>query len=61
MLIHPLRFVARKHGYALTVHGSLGEDIDLVAVPWRTHCTSQEAVADDIRRTTEAIIGTARM
>lgn len=26
--------VARKHGYALTVHGSLRKDFDLFAVPW---------------------------
>lgn len=25
---------ARKHGYALAVHGSLTRDFDLVAVPW---------------------------
>lgn len=26
--------VARDHGYALALHGSLVEDMDLVAVPW---------------------------
>lgn len=26
--------VAREHGYALTLHGSLVTDLDLVAVPW---------------------------
>lgn len=26
--------VARKHGYALTIHGSLVTDMDLVAIPW---------------------------
>jgi len=25
---------ARNHGYALTVHGSMLRDIDLVAIPW---------------------------
>jgi hypothetical protein len=34
LLIEPLRAVARSLGYALTVHGSLVRDIDLVAVPW---------------------------
>ena len=29
-----LRQVARKHGYALTLHGSLTKDLDVVAVPW---------------------------
>jgi len=26
--------VAREHGYALAVHGSLQRDFDLIAVPW---------------------------
>lgn len=37
-LILPLmRRSAKDAGYALTVHGSLNRDIDLVAVPWREH------------------------
>jgi len=30
----PLTATARRHGYALAVHGSLARDIDLVAIPW---------------------------
>lgn len=26
--------VAREHGYALAVHGSMARDLDLIAVPW---------------------------
>lgn len=26
--------IARRHGYALAVHGSLHRDFDLVAIPW---------------------------
>lgn len=26
--------IAQDHGYALTVHGSLHRDLDLVAIPW---------------------------
>lgn len=26
--------VARSHGYALALHGSLQRDLDLIAVPW---------------------------
>lgn len=26
--------VAREHGYALAVHGSMQRDLDLVAIPW---------------------------
>ncbi len=29
-----LHQVAKRHGYALTVHGSLHRDFDLVAIPW---------------------------
>jgi hypothetical protein len=33
--IYPrLREVAREHGYALALHGSLTKDLDLLAVPW---------------------------
>jgi len=44
MLIAPLRAVAIEHGYALTVHGSLERDIDLVAVPWTVGAVDQGAV-----------------
>lgn len=30
-----LAMIAREHGYALAVHGSLARDFDLIAVPWR--------------------------
>lgn len=26
--------VAKKHGYALAIHGSVSRDLDLIAVPW---------------------------
>jgi hypothetical protein len=26
--------IARSHGYALAVHGSLARDFDLICVPW---------------------------
>ena len=26
--------VAKEHGYAITIHGSLQRDYDLVAIPW---------------------------
>ncbi|PPU15805.1 hypothetical protein XacyCFBP2565_08400 [Xanthomonas arboricola pv. corylina] len=35
MCLYPgLAQVARSHGYALAVHGSLARDMDLIAVPW---------------------------
>jgi hypothetical protein len=35
LILPPARIAAKKVGYAITVHGSLNRDIDLVAVPWR--------------------------
>src|SRR5574343_459701 len=29
-----LQQVAKRHGYALAVHGSLHRDFDIVAIPW---------------------------
>ena len=37
LIIEPMRRVAKDFGYAITVHGSLNRDIDLVAVPWSEH------------------------
>lgn len=34
VVLPQLRGVARSVGYALTVHGSLSRDLDLVAIPW---------------------------
>lgn len=44
LILEPMRRVAKTEGYALTVHGSLNRDIDLVAVPWREHNVSTEIV-----------------
>jgi hypothetical protein len=40
-ILQPVREVARHHGYAVAVHGSLARDIDLLAVPWREHNVSE--------------------
>lgn len=32
--------IAKKLGYALTVHGSLSRDMDLIAVPWISEVAS---------------------
>ena len=37
LILPPMRRVAKDKGYAITVHGSLSRDIDLVAIPWREH------------------------
>jgi hypothetical protein len=61
VLIRALRHVAKRHGYALAVHGSLKTDIDLIAVPWREGAVSAHSVSEAIRETTEQIIGSARI
>lgn len=47
LLYYPaMRDVARQHGYALTIHGSLNRDCDLVAVPWTEDaCDAETLVA----------------
>ena len=39
MLYPVLCDVARVHGYALAMHGSLVRDLDVVAVPWVEKCS----------------------
>ena len=42
-ILAKLRTVAMAHGYALTVHGSLERDLDVVAIPWvEEYCTPDE-------------------
>lgn len=49
-VIRPLRERAQALGYALTVHGSLARDIDLVAVPWADRAHPPEALANSLRQ-----------
>lgn len=37
LILQPMRIAAKDVGYALTVHGSLNRDVDIVAIPWREH------------------------
>jgi hypothetical protein len=36
---------ARERGYALAQHGTMGRDLDLIAVPWTDHACSAEELA----------------
>ena len=45
-----LAAIARKHGYALAVHGSLQRDFDLICIPWVDEPASPDAVMDEIRQ-----------
>lgn len=44
-----LRVVAKGHGYALAVHGSLTRDFDLVAIPWGGEHSDKNELAKDIQ------------
>lgn len=61
VLIAALRYVAHRCGYAIGVHGSLKRDIDLIAAPWRDSAVNGSYLVEEIRKTTEMIIGTARV
>jgi hypothetical protein len=47
-ILEPLRKIARQHGYAIAVHGSLSKDIDLLAVPWVKKASSYEDLANAV-------------
>lgn len=40
--------IARKHGYALAVHGTLSRDMDLVCIPWTVSPSEPIEVVNDI-------------
>lgn len=43
-----IRQVARQHGYALCLHGSLRRDLDVVAVPWVEEASDEETLVKAI-------------
>lgn len=40
--------VARRHGYAIGVHGSMSRDLDLIAVPWVESASSPDELLKEI-------------
>lgn len=52
-LYHGLCGIARKHGYALSIHGTVTRDLDLVAIPW----TAEAVPAEELRDALMAHIG----
>lgn len=42
------RAVAKKHGYAIGIHGSRTYDLDLIAAPWTEECSTADELADAI-------------
>ncbi len=49
--------VARQLGYAIGLHGSMGRDLDLIAVPWTDAAAPNEVLVEAIR---EAVGGFIR-
>lgn len=50
--IYPeLAEIARKHGYAMAIHGSLARDMDLICIPWVDEPGSHRDVIDEICKT----------
>jgi hypothetical protein len=44
LILPPMRVAAKRHGYAIAVHGSLCRDLDLIAVPWAERCDDKDAL-----------------
>ena len=49
-LYHGLCDTARKHGYALAIHGSVVTDLDLIAVPWTDAAASPEVLHEALAK-----------
>lgn len=45
-----LHDVAKAHGYALGIHGTLGRDLDLIAVPWVEEAEDHETLVREMAR-----------
>ncbi len=44
-----MREAAKKHGYAIAIHGSMERDFDIVVIPWTNDATDTYSVAHAIR------------
>ena len=42
--------IAWRYGYALSLHGSMSRDLDLVAIPWTDDADSPEKLVEAIRK-----------
>lgn len=49
-IYHGLCETARKHGYALAIHGTVATDLDLVAIPWTNEAVSAEELRDALMK-----------
>lgn len=49
-IYHGLAAIAREHGYALAIHGTLARDLDLIAVPWVTDADDAQTLVEALRK-----------
>jgi len=54
--IPAMREIAMAHGYALTLHGSMNRDCDMVLVPWTEEAKEPDKMIDELRERLGAII-----
>ena len=47
-IVKVIRDIARKHGWAIGVHGSMVRDIDLIGIPWTDDAIEPESLVDNI-------------
>ncbi len=40
--------IAKTHGWALAIHGSLQRDMDLICIPWTEYASDPQTVVDAI-------------
>jgi hypothetical protein len=54
-MLPTLARVAKEHGYALGVHGSMNRDCDLIAAPWTEEATDALTLIKALKRATDAV------
>lgn len=57
LILPPIRVAAKKLRYAVTVHGSLNRDIDLVAIPWVEGANDADRIVDAVCGAVAGITG----
>lgn len=48
--------VAKRHGYALAVHGSVARDFDLIAVPWIEEASEPLTLIKAFKKATRTVV-----
>lgn len=50
-----LQQIAKRHGYALAIHGSLHRDFDIVAIPWIEEASEPLVLIKAFKKATGAV------